>query len=328
MELLAQFGHYARMISIDDIKNAYQTIHREVCQTPALRSETLEAPYAAEIFYKCENLQKTGAFKFRGASNAIAKLDDAARQKGVATHSSGNHGAALASAAQLKGIAATVVMPETAVASKIENVRRYGAEIVFCEPTQKSREETLAKVLEEKGQVAIHPYDNEHIIAGQGTVALEVLRYVPDLDYLLIPVGGGGLLAGCAAYARAAYPKLKIIGVEPAGADDAAQSLARGERVLDVVPDTIADGLRATIGELTFPLIKENVDDIITVSDEAIRKAQFEVMDKLKMIVEPSSAIVHAALDVLAPDIKGGRLALVLTGGNVDLKDWPWAAES
>lgn len=273
---------------------------------------------------KCEQFQVTGAFKARGATNAVGSLTSAQLKQGVATHSSGNHGAALAWAAAGAGAAAWIVVPENAVASKRAAIRRYGGKIVDCGPTQKDREARLAEVLAETGAVAVSPYDDARVIAGQATATLEFLETEPRLDRLLVPVGGGGLAAGAVLAARMLGRAVEVIGVEPAGADDTHRSLAAGRRIaLDVV-DTLADGLRAQVGEATFPILAEGLADLVTVREEDILAALRWALESGKLVIEPSSAVVLAALFAGAVSAGGGTTGVILSGGNLDFEGDVW----
>jgi len=296
--------------------------------TPVLTSNTLDALAGARLHFKCENLQKGGAFKARGATNAVFALSETQARRGVATHSSGNHGAALARAAALRGIRAYIVMPDNTSQVKRAAVSRYGAEITWCAPTLAARESTVRQVLAATGATLIHPYDDLLVMAGQGTVALELLNAVPTLDVILCPIGGGGLLSGIAFAAKTIKPGIRVIGVEPAGADDAARSLRAGHIVPVEHPDTIADGLRATVGERPFAEIRRIVDEIITVPDAAIVRAMRQIWEVLKIVVEPSGAVPYAALLGAPEALRARRIGLILSGGNVDLDHLPWRAET
>ncbi|MEQ8523262.1 pyridoxal-phosphate dependent enzyme [Gracilimonas sp.] len=310
--------------TLSDIREAQQRISEYAHRTPVLNSKQVNQKMGAQIFFKCENFQKVGAFKFRGASNAIFSLTDEEAAKGVATHSSGNHAQALALAAKLRGIPAYVVMPENAPKVKVKAVQNYGAEITFCESTLQARESTLEKVVEKTGATFIHPYNDARIIAGQGTAALELLEDHPDLDMIMAPVGGGGLLSGTALAAKSIKPDIKIIGAEPANADDAYRSFQKGELIPVSNPDTIADGLRTSLGELPFSLIREYVDDIVTVPEESIIEAMRYVWERLNMIIEASCAVPVAAVFDEKVEVKGKKVAIIITGGNVDLDNLPW----
>ena len=274
--------------------------------------------------FKCENFQKVGAFKARGATNAVFALDDETARRGVATHSSGNHGAAVARAAKLRGIPAHIVMPSNSAKVKIRAVESYGAQVVFCEPTEESREIKCAEVINETGATLIHSFENEHVIAGQGTAAMELLEDIADLDVIMCPVGGGGLLSGTAIAAKSMRPQIKVIAVEPENADDAAQSFRAGRRLVTEKKFTIADGLRTNIGEPNFAIIQQYVDDIVTVSEEAIVSAMRTIWETMKIVIEPSAAVPYAAIVEHIVDVERKRVGIILTGGNVDLDALPW----
>lgn len=292
--------------------------------TPVLRSPELDALAGAELHFKCEHLQVGGAFKFRGACNAVWSLSDDDAKRGVVTHSSGNHGAALALAARTRGIPAHIVVPEGAVAAKLANIRRAGGILHRCAPTQAAREETCIRVQRDTGATLVHPYADARVMAGQGTIVPELVRQVPELDAVIVPVGGGGLASGCAIALAALKPHARLFGAEPAGADDAFQSLRRGERVVDVVPHTICDGLRATIGEPNFALLGAHHVEVIAVDDDATLGAMRLLWAELKQTIEPSSAVVLAALLAQRERFSGRRVGLVLSGGNVDLDAIPF----
>jgi threonine dehydratase len=306
------------------IEQARARIASFVHATPVMTSATLDARAGARLFFKCENFQKGGAFKARGASNAVFGLPEAQARRGVATHSSGNHAGALARAARRRGIPAYIVMPDNTPLSKRAAVEREGAAITLCEPTQAARERAAAEVLAATGAVLVHPYDDLAVMAGQGTVAVELLGQVADLDVLLVPVSGGGLLSGIAVAARTLRPQLRILGVEPAGADDAVRSLRAGRIVPCERPETIADGLRATVGVRPFAEIRRHVDDILTVPDAAIVGAMRAIWEVMKIIVEPSGATAYAAVAEGHADLQGKRVGVVLSGGNLDLETLPW----
>lgn len=311
---------------IGQIRDAAARIAPHARVTPIMRSAVLDALSGAELHFKCEHLQRGGAFKFRGACNAVWSLSDDEATHGVVTHSSGNHGAALALAAATRDIPAHIVVPEGAVAAKLANIERTGGIMHRCAPTQAAREETCAKVQRETGATLVHPYTDARVIAGQGTIALELLQQVPDLDVVIAPVGGGGLSSGCAIALHALAPEVRMVGAEPAGADDAHQSLQRGERVTDIVPHTICDGLRATIGAPDFELLQAHEVEIIAVEDTDTLAAMRLIWAELKQTVEPSSAIVLAAVLQTRERFAGKRVGLVLTGGNVDLDAIPFKA--
>ena len=310
--------------SLHDIRSAAARIAPHARVTPVLCSPELDARTGAEAFFKCEHLQAGGAFKFRGACNAVWALSDNEAARGVVTHSSGNHGAALALAARTRGIPAHIVVPDGAVAAKLANIERAGGILHRCAPTQAAREEACAKVRRETGATLVHPYADARVIAGQGTIVLELLQQVPDLDAIVVPVGGGGLASGCAIALAALLPKACLVGAEPAGADDAFQSLQRGERITDVVPHTVCDGLRATIGEPNFALLRTHHVEVISVDDDAVLAAMRLAWAELKQTIEPSSAVVLAALLAQRERFAGQRVGLVLSGGNVDLDAIPF----
>jgi threonine dehydratase len=312
--------------TFDDVQEAAARLKGLVHHTPVLTCSSLDDRVGAHIFCKCENFQKAGAFKFRGACNAVMSLSDAGAKRGVATHSSGNHGAALALAARLRGMSARIVMPANAPASKKAAVAGYGGTIVYCEPTQEAREATLEAVVRETGAAFVHPYNNGKVIAGQGTAALELCAEVPQLDVILAPVGGGGLLSGTALTAAARTPDTQVVGTEPAAADDACRSLAAGKILPANYPNTVADGLRTSLGELTFAILQRHVTQIVTVSEEAIIAAMRYVWERMKIIIEPSSAVPIAALLDNRLEVSGKRVGVMLTGGNVDLERLPWIA--
>jgi threonine dehydratase len=306
------------------IRAAHSRIAAYIHRTPVLTCGLLDAAVGAQLFFKCENFQKVGAFKARGACNAVFSLTDAAAARGVVTHSSGNHGAALAYAAQRRGIPAFVVMPESAAKVKQANVARFGAAIRFCAPTQAAREEACADVGRETGATLIHPYDDVRVIAGQGTAALEFLAAVPDLDVVIAPVGGGGLLSGTAIAASACKPDITIYGAEPAGADDAARGFASGKVEPLPHPATMADGLRATLSERTLHAIRLHAKAIGTASEAGIADAMRMTWEPMKIIIEPSSAVPLACLLEDALHCKGRRVGIIVSGGNVDLDRLPW----
>ncbi|MBU0765281.1 MAG: pyridoxal-phosphate dependent enzyme [Bacteroidetes bacterium] len=302
-----------------DVLKAYKRIIPYIHRTPVLTSTAINRITGAELFFKCENFQKTGAFKFRGATNAVLSLSEEEAARGVATHSSGNHAAALALTAGMRGIKAHIVMPETSPGVKIAAVKGYGAEITFCKPTLEARESTLKKIVNETGAIFIHPYNNPQVIAGQGTAALELLGEVPGLGIVMAPVGGGGLLSGTATTVKGSHPGIKIIAAEPAGADDAYRSFKSGTLVPSVNPKTICDGLLTSLGDLTFNIIMRRVDDIVTVSEEAIFMATCLVMERMKIVIEPSAAVPLGAILENKLNAEGKRIGIILSGGNVDV---------
>ena len=312
-------------LTLELIREAHARIRDKINRTPVMTSETLDSMAQARLFFKCENLQKTGAFKARGATNAVFSLSADLARNGVATHSSGNHGAALARAARLRGIPARIVMPDNAPRAKQASVRRYGGEIIFCEPTLQARERAARELVGRTGAAMIHPYDDLQVMAGQGTTAIELLEEVPDLDVILCPVGGGGQLSGIATAAKALKPSVRILGVEPAGADDASRSFRAGHIIPSVDPKTIADGLRSSLGEKPFAEIRRYVDDIVTVSEESIIQAMQLIWQVMKIIVEPSGAVAYAAM-VGGAVPRATRIGIILSGGNLDLDHLPWQA--
>ncbi len=310
--------------TFDDVLAAAARIAPHAHATPVLRSRALDALAGCELHFKAEPLQRSGAFKFRGACNAVWALDDARAARGVVTHSSGNHGAALALAAQTRGIACHVVVPEGANAAKRANIERYGAQLHTCAPTIDAREAAAARVQADTGATLIHPYTHPHVIAGQGTAALELLNAQGPLDTLVAPVGGGGLLSGTAIAAAATAPACRVVGAEPEGAADTANSLAAGERRIDFVPDTVCDGLRGTLGEPNFALLRAHGVEVLTVSDADTLAAMRLLWQCLKLLVEPSSAIALAAILQQRDRFAGQRVGVLLSGGNVDLAALPW----
>ena len=310
--------------TFDDVRDAAARIAPHARVTPVLRSEVLDALAGAALHFKCENLQRGGAFKFRGACNAVWSLSEAEAARGVVTHSSGNHGNALALAAATRGIVAHVVVPEGAVQAKLDAIVRAGAILHRCAPTTAAREAAAAEVQRATGAVLVHPYADARVMAGQGTVALELLAQAGPLDTLVTPVGGGGLISGVAIAGHALQPGLTVHGAEPAGADDAARSLLCGTRVTDVVPETLCDGLRATVGAPNFMALREHRIAITTVSDAECIAAMRLLWQELKLVVEISSATVLAAVLKDRVHFAGQRVGLVLTGGNVDLDALPW----
>jgi threonine dehydratase len=310
-------------IDLDRIRAAHERIRPYITRTPVLTSERLDAASGAKLFFKCENFQKIGAFKARGATNAVFSLDDATAKHGVATHSSGNHGTALARAAKLRGIPPHIVMPKNSAKVKVRAVESFGARIVFCEPNDAAREAACAEVISKTGATLIHSFENEDVIAGQGTATIELLEDV-DVDLVICPVGGGGLLAGTATAAKLMRPQVRVIAAEPANADDASQSFRAKKRIVTEKRFTISDGLRTNVGELTFPIIQRYVDDIVTVSEEAIVSAMRTIWETMKIIIEPSAAVPYAAIVDRKIEIAGKRVGMILTGGNVDLDALPW----
>ncbi len=305
---------------INHLRHAHKRIMPLIYRTPVMTSRYLNSLLGCELFFKCENFQKVGAFKFRGAANALLSLTQEELRNGVATHSSGNHAQALALAAKLLGGKATIIMPRNSPAVKKNAVAGYGADIILCEPTLESREQTLRQFVDKTGAAFIHPYDNFNIICGQGTAAIELIEEVGSLDAVVAPVGGGGLLSGTSIATKSLLRNAKVFGAEPAGADDAARSLRSGVRVESIVPNTIADGLRTTLSPFTFSILKQNVQDIITIDDQAIISAMKLIWERMKIIVEPSSATAFAILLENKIHLKNQRIGIILSGGNVDFK--------
>jgi threonine dehydratase len=310
--------------SIKDIQSAHVRIAPFIHRTPVLTSSGIDRMTGVQCYYKCENFQKVGAFKYRGATNAVLLLSDAQSARGVATHSSGNHAAALALAARKRGIKCYIAMPSNAPQVKIEAVRQYGAEITFCEPTLASREETLNNIISLTGAAFIHPFDNFNVISGQGTAAKELLEEQPELDVMLIPVGGGGLLSGSGIAARAIRPGIRVYGCEPANADDACRSFHSGTIYPALKPNTVADGLLTSLSELTYSIIRENIDDIFTVSEAAILSAMKLIWLRMKIIIEPSSAVPVAVMIENREKWAGKKVGIILSGGNCDLSNLPF----
>lgn len=310
--------------SYSDIEEAAKRIRGFAHKTPVLQSSYFNQLTGADLFFKCENFQKVGAFKFRGAFNAISQLSKEDGEKGIITHSSGNHAQAVALASRKNGYKATIVMPENAPKVKVNAVRDYGAKIVFCKSTIESRQETTDQIISKTGATFIHPYDNADVIAGQGTSAKELLEEIPDLHIIIAPIGGGGLMSGTAIASKSIKPDIQVLGAEPKLADDAYRSYQAGSIQPVLRTDTIADGLRTSLSSLTFQIIQENVDDIITVSEESIIRDMRRVWERMKIIIEPSCAVPISALLDGEIDISGKKIGIILTGGNVDLENLPW----
>lgn len=309
---------------LEDIRQALQRIGPYIHRTPVLTSTQINDMFEGEFFFKCENFQKAGAFKSRGACNAVFSLDEEDVRRGVCTHSSGNHAAALARAASLRGCPAYIVMPENSSRVKVEAVKSYGGIITFCAPTLAAREETLSRVQEETGAMEIHPYNDFRIIAAQATAAYELFDEVPDLDIIMAPVGGGGLLSGTALAAKYLHENTRVIAGEPQGADDAFRSFTTGTFVPSVNPSTIADGLLTSLGTKTWPIIRQYVDDILTCSDQSIIETMMIIWERMKVVVEPSSAVPLAAAFQNKKFFSGLRTGIIISGGNVDLTKLPW----
>lgn len=307
------------MVSLQDIQAAHIQIRKVAINTPVMTSNTVNRLTNCHLFFKCENFQRVGAFKFRGAYNAISQLSSKEKKQGVIAHSSGNHAQAVALAAQMLGVPATIVMPKNSSPVKIDATQDYGATIVFCEPELKSREATTNALIEKHKFVLIHPYDDSRIIAGAGTTALELLDEVKTLDAIFAPVGGGGLISGTAIATKGVSPTTKVFAVEPEQANDAYRSFKVGKLVPSTNPKTIADGLRTSLSELTFSIICEYVDDIITVSEEEILEAMRFLWERMKLVIEPSGAVPLAGVFKLQSQLNNQRIGIILSGGNVDL---------
>ena len=310
--------------TLNDIRAAAQRIKPYAHRTPVLTNESLNQRVGSQVFLKCENLQKVGAFKFRGACNAVFSLTDEEAARGVCTHSSGNHAAALALAARTRGIPAYIVMPDNAPSVKKNAVAGYGGLITFCEPTLEARESTLDRIRLDTGATVVHPYNDERVITGQGTAALELLEDVPDLDVIIAPVGGGGLLSGTSIAATEIKKGIRVIAGEPEMADDAFRSLQAGEIIPSKNPKTIADGLLTSLGSLTFPIIQKNIEQIVTVSEAGIIESMKYVWERAKIIIEPSSAVAIGVLWEKKIDLSRLKIGVIISGGNVDLAKLPW----
>src|SRR5512141_1775409 len=315
-------------VTLTDIQQAAERIQSYIHRTPVLTNKSLNQRVGAQVYLKCENMQKVGAFKFRGASNAVYSLSDEEAARGVCTHSSGNHAQALALAARMRGIPAYIVMPNNASQVKKDAVAGYGGIITFCEPTLEARESTLANVVADTGANIVPPYNDERVIAGQGTATLELLGSVPDLDVIITPVGGGGLLSGTSIAAKGLKPNIRVIAGEPENADDAYRSMKEGRIVPSVHPKTIADGLLTSLGTLTFPIVRQNVEQIVTVSEQGIIDSMKFIWERAKIVIEPSSAVAIGVLWEKKIDLTGLKVGVILSGGNVDLEQLPWQNHS
>jgi threonine dehydratase len=313
-----------RIPELTDIQSAHSRIRPYIHWTPVLSSQLLNALFECELFFKCENFQKVGAFKFRGAANAVLSLTSEEKSRGVVTHSSGNHAAALALAARMNGVNANIVMPDSAPAVKKNAVAGYGAEITFCKPTLRDREETTRIIMEKTGATLIHPYDNFEVICGQGTVALELLNEKNDLDIVIAPIGGGGLMSGTSTCVKGINKRIQVIGAEPLNANDAYLSFTTGKLVPSVNPLTVADGLLTSLSELTFSIITKNIDNIFTAGEESIINCMLLVWERMKIIIEPSSATVLAIIKENPDAFRGKRIGLIISGGNVDFRKLPF----
>jgi len=311
---------------LNDVRDAARRIAGCAHRTPVMTCATIDHLAGRSVFFKCEHLQKVGAFKFRGACNAIMKLPDELAARGVVTHSSGNHAQAVALAARMRGVAAHIVMPNNALRVKRRAVQGYGGRVVECVPTLEARETTAQAVIEETGATFVHPYNHPDIIAGQGTISLELVEQVPQLDAIVAPIGGGGLISGICVAAKGLNPAIRIFAAEPLGADDAARSMAAGRFILQTGPDTIADGLLTSMGDLTWPIVRDHVERVVTVTEEQIVDAMRLAWERAKLLIEPSAAVPIAA--VLSDEFKAveglDRVAVVLSGGNTDLDNLPW----
>jgi len=310
--------------TLNDIRQAAERIRPYAHRTPVLTNASLNQQVGAQVFLKCENFQKVGAFKFRGACNAVYSLSDEEAVRGVCTHSSGNHAAALALAARMRGIPAYIVMPNNAPSVKKNAVKGYDGLITFCEPTLEARESTLDSIRLETDATVVHPYNDERVITGQGTAALELLEDVPDLDVIIAPVGGGGLLSGTAIAATEIKKGIRVIAAEPEMADDAFRSMQAGEIIPSKNPKTIADGLLTSLGTLTFPIIQQRVEQIVTVSETGIIASMKYVWERAKIIIEPSSAVAVGVLWEKKIDLSGLKVGVIISGGNVDREKLPW----
>lgn len=310
--------------TLKEIQEAHKRILPFIHRTPVFSCQGINRTVNAEVWFKCENMQKVGAFKARGATNAVRSLDPAILKKGVATHSSGNHAQALSWAAGLAGTRAHIVMPSNSSRVKIEAVKSYGGLITLCEPTLESRETTLKSVLQQTGSIEIHPYNNRNIIAGQATATVELIEQRDDLEIIMAPVGGGGLLSGTALACRYLFPDISVVAAEPAQADDAYQSFRKKTFIPSINPNTIADGLRTSLGSITFPIILEYVDEIITVREESIISAMRLIWERMKVVVEPSAAVPLAALIENPGLFMKKKIGIILSGGNADLENLPW----
>ncbi len=308
----------------EDIIECHDKIKSFINRTPVLTSTTLNKIFGSELYFKCENFQKIGAFKYRGATNAVLSLSKEELAKGIATHSSGNHAQAIALAAKTHKTKAHIVMPENAPEIKKNAVYEYGAEVTLCEPTQKAREETLAKIVEETGATFIHPYNDYRIICGQATSAKELIEDVDNLDFIIAPVSGGGLLSGTSLSAHYFGEKVKVIAAEPKGADDAFRSFRDNKIYPSINPQTIADGLRTALCPKTFEIVKKHVSEILTVEEETIIKAMRLLWERMKIVVEPSGAVSFASIIENKEKFGGKKVGVIVSGGNVDLNDLPW----
>jgi threonine dehydratase len=313
-----------RIPEITDIQAAYSRIIPFIHKTPVMSSQQLNKLFNCELYFKCENFQKVGAFKFRGATNAVISLSPEERSRGVVTHSSGNHAAALALAAKTNGVKANIVMPENAPIVKKNAVAGYGAAITYCKPTLKDREETTRMIIDKSGATLIHPYDNFNVICGQGTAALELLNEINDLEIVIAPIGGGGLMSGTSTWVKGNDKNILVIGAEPLNANDAYISFTTGSLTPSVNPVTVADGLLTSLSELTFAVIRRNVDKILTAKEETIIDCMLLVWERMKIVIEPSSATVLAVIKENPDIFRGKKTGLIISGGNVDFRNLPF----
>ena len=310
------------MIELSDVREAYERIKGNIVKTPVMTSTTIDGLTGCQVFFKCENFQRVGAFKFRGAFNTVSQLTKEERERGVITHSSGNHAQALALASKMLGVRATIVMPHNSPKVKVAATKGYDAEIVFCENTTESRVSVANMLMEKHGFTLIHPYNDYRIIAGAGTAALELIEEVGQLDFIFAPVGGGGLLSGTAIATKGLCPESKVIAVEPQNADDAFRSFKANKIFPSVNPNTIADGLRTQLGVLTFEVIKKHVDEIILVSEQEILDAMMIFWERMKLVVEPSGAVSLAGLLKMSGRFYDSKIGVIISGGNIDLTEF------
>jgi len=322
--LILEKQYPMQLPSLADIQEAHKRIKPFIHQTPVMSSQQLNDIFGCELFFKCENFQKVGAFKFRGATNAVLSLTSEQRKRGVVTHSSGNHAAALALASRMNGVKANIVMPETAPLVKKNAVAGYGAEITFCKPTLRSREETTSMIREKTGATLVHPYDNFNVICGQGTAAMELLIEKKDLEMIIAPIGGGGLMSGTSTCVKGVNKAIQVIGAEPLNANDAFISFTTGKLTPSVNPITVADGLLTSLSELTFIVIRKNVDRIFTAKEESIIECMLLVWERMKIIIEPSSATVLGIIKENPDFFRGKKIGLIISGGNVDFRKLPF----
>ena len=312
------------MISIEKINEAHKRINSFIHRTPILKSTSLNILSGSDLYFKCENFQKAGSFKIRGALNTVSLLSKTELKKGISTTSSGNHGAALSMAGKMIGVAVTVVMPNNSPNVKVENVERNGGKIIWCDPNQQSREKTLRDIVKKTGSTVVHPYNDNRIIAGQGTVAKEMLEDIPNLDAIVSPISGGGLLSGILCFSKQQSSKIKVYGAEPIEADDAYKSVKAGKIIPNKSTNTICDGLRAQIGSKTFPIVSNMCDQIIRLNEDEIIDSMKMIWDRMKIIVEPSCSIALAAILKNKHLFQGKKVGVVLSGGNVNLEQIPW----